>query len=277
MAMRLTKKYPDAGGYAATEFKAALSDGAGIIDDNSKNFQVTYPGGNFKSPWYSLYDGRKDVGESATMTSLMSSLNDGRQNAFGADVNGNASTTGVPYGWTRDKVDPWTTAHPDWTYVLSPDFRLQTGTVVIVSAAEVFLARAEAADRGWTNENAQTMYQNGIKASFEQWGSTAPNSYFTQADVAFSAPAGSGKNLKQIAIQRYIATYPDGLQGWCEWRRTGYPALTPAPDAVNDSKQIPRRYVYGAGEYGSNEAATKEAASRLPNGDDQDSKFWWDQ
>lgn len=278
MALRLSKRFPTASGYAATELKAALAAPGGVITMNSENFSFTYPGGNISSPWYNLYNGRKDVGESATMTTLMTSLGDNRQSVYGADVTGNPSTLGVPYGWQRSRVDPWTQSNANWAYVLKPSLRTQTGTVVIIPAAVVTLARAEAADRGWTSENAKTLYETGIRLSFAQWGVNGPtDAYLAQTGVAFTAPTGTGANLKPIAIQRYIATYPDGLQAWSLWRRTGFPELTPAPDAVNTGKLIPRRYVYASSEYSTNSEAVAAAAAALPGGDKQDSKIWWDQ
>lgn len=272
LALQLTKKFPAAGAYAAVQFNAALNDAGGYITDNADNMKVVHPGGGFKSPWYNLYDGRKDFGESDVMVGLMSSLGDGRQSAFGT------STTGVPYGRTRAFVDPWTSANPNWARILRDDLRYETGTVVILTAAETFLARAEAADRGWTSENMNTVYQAGINASFAQWGIAAPaGSYFTQSGVALANPAGTAANTKNLAIQQYIAAYPDGLRGWNIWRRTGFPVLTPAVDATNSSKQIPRRYTYGQTSYGTNTAAVTAAAAALPGGDTQDSKIWWDQ
>ncbi|MFT3825017.1 MAG: SusD/RagB family nutrient-binding outer membrane lipoprotein [Chitinophagaceae bacterium] len=271
MAMRLTKKYPNASDYAATEFKAALAGNGGIITDVSENFTASYGGDKYKSPWYSLYDGRKDIGESQTMTDLLASFGDGRQDAYGS------STQGVPYGWTRTNIENWANSNGDWSRVLAANYRTTAGSVIIISAAEVFLARAEAADRGWTTENAQNMYTSGIKASFAQWGLGTPAaSYFTQSGVAFTATPGTGANLKQIAIQRYIASYPDGNEGWAEWRRTGYPALTPAIAATNTSKLIPRRYAYHSSEYTSNTANVNAAVARLTGGDTQDAKIWWD-
>ncbi|SFD88497.1 Starch-binding associating with outer membrane [Chitinophaga sp. CF118] len=273
MALRLTKKYPAASDYAATQFKAALADAAGYITLNTENFSLTYPGDGYKSPWYSLYDGRKDVGESATMVSLLGSLNDSRQDAYGS------STTGVPYGLERSDIETWANANTGWARILAESYRPAAGgVVVLVTASQIAFARAEAADRGWTTETALTLYQDGINLSFAQWGLSAPAaSYFTQSAVAFSAAQGTGANLQQIAIQRYIATYPNGNEGWAEWRRTGYPALTPAVAATNTSKEIPRRYTYASTEYSSNSVNVTAAAARLSGGDSQDSKIWWDQ
>ncbi len=271
LAIQVSKRFPSSTGWAATEFRAALADAAGTITTNADNFVVNYPGGNFRSPWFSLYDGRKDFGESDKMVALVGSLGDARQSAFGS------STIGVPYGRVRGFVDPWCQANPNWARILSDANRPQNGSVVLVSAAETHLLRAEAADRGWTTEDMNTLYQAGIAVSHAQWGIAAPgSSYYTQSGVALASPAGTGANISRIAIQQFIAAYPDGLRGWCIWRRTGFPALTPAPDAVNASRQIPRRYTYGTTSYATNTTAVTAAASAI-GGDTQDTKVWWDQ
>ncbi|HEX6180236.1 MAG TPA: SusD/RagB family nutrient-binding outer membrane lipoprotein [Chitinophagaceae bacterium] len=287
MALRLSKRFPGAGEYAATEFKAALNDANGHISTNADNWIIVYPGGAaFRNPWYNTYDGRKDVAESKTMTDLLASLGDGRAQVFGGateDQNksnsmwDDPSTIGFPYGVKRATAEAFSSANPTWARVLRGDLREQTDQLVLIGAAELLLARAEAADRGWTTENATTLYQNGITASFQQWGLAAPAAtYFTQAGVAFGAPTGTGANLNRIAVQRWIAIYPNGLQAWSEWRRTGFPVLTPAIDAVNSSKQIPRRYTYGTGEYGTNPDNVKTAAGGIQGGDVQDGRVWWD-
>ncbi len=276
MSLRLSKKYPAATDYAATQFKAALADGAGSIASNADNFKLVYPGGNFKNPFYNMFDGRRDYGESETMTSLLSSLgNDARQSVFGATVSGAASSKGVPYGRSRTFVDPWCGANPDYAYVLVPTWRAETSPIFIVKAASVLLARAEAADKGWTTESTATLYTNGINASFEQWGLALPAAtYFANVNVALGA---AGTNLTQIAKQQYVAYYPDGIQGWANWRRTGIPALTPAPDGTNVPKVIPRRFMYGSSDYSLAKTGVTAAIARLTGGDKMDSKVWWDQ
>lgn len=284
MALRLSERFPGANDYAATEFKAALNDPAGYIASNADNFTLDYPGGNFRNAWYEVYNGRKDFAESNTMVNLLGNFGDQRQNVFGganelpspAPGWNQTSSKGVPYGRTRTVTEAFTAANPDWARILRGDFREEGDPVVIIGAAHVTLARAEAADYGWTTENAANLLMQGVNQSFEQWGLAAPPaSYFTQSGVVFNAPQGTGANLRQIATQRFIAHYPDGLQGWSIWRKTGFPTLTPAPDAVNSSKQIPRRYVYGQNEYATNKDQTDAAAAAI-GGDTQDTRVWWD-
>lgn len=279
MALNLSKQYPEASGYAATQFNSALSNEAGSISDNTDNFKLVYPGdGIFNNPYYSMYAfGQRMDGESETMTSLLTDTigNDARQAVFGADASGAPSTVGVPYGRESSYIQAWCQTHPDYCYVFAPAYRTEASPAYIIMAANVLLARAEAADRGWTNENASELYQAGVTASFTQWDLEPPDAgYFLKSAVALG-PAGS--NLRQIATQQYIAYFPNGLQGWNTWRRTGRPVLYPAPDAVNKPPVIPRRFMYGAIDYILNPEGIAAAIERLgPNGDKNDSRVWWD-
>jgi len=284
MALQLSKLYPNAGDYAATEFASAMSASGGIIMDNADNFKIDYPGDNSstKNPVYSAYDGRKDYGESKTMTDLLTSLSDNRINVYGGITESSTdqidvpSDNGFPYGLTRDDATAFSNNNADWARVLIGKFRQASSSYNIVTAAEINLAIAEAIDRGWVSGNAGAYYKTGILASFAQWSLPEPAAaYFSQASVALAGTVGSAANIKQIATQRYIATYPDGLQGWNLWRRTGFPSLTPAANAINSSGEIPRRFQYGVTEYSSNQANTEAAAAAI-GGDNQDTHVWWD-
>jgi hypothetical protein len=282
MAIQLSKKFPAAGGYAATAFSEALNDGGGYISTNAQNMVVDFPGGNFKSNWFNLYLGRKDYAESKTMTDLMASLADARQLAFGGQIEdqtaANAAVTsniGVPYGVARATAEAFTSANPGWARILRGDFRTESSDIVVIGAAQVALARAEAAERGWTGESLSTLYNDGITLSYGQWGIAVPAGYLAANAVGAVGTAG---NVEKISIQRYIASYPNGLQGWNIWRKSGFPTLTPAPNATNTSGQIPRRYTYSSGEYTSNGTSVNAAVALLPGAaDSQDAKIWWDQ
>lgn len=282
MSLRLSKVYPGPTDYAATQFKAALADPAGSIATNADNFTVVYPGGAaYRNPWYNTYDGRKDFAESKTMTDMLTSLGDNRITVFGgateAAGNPTPSSIGFPYGRTKTVSEAFASANPTWARILRGDLREQNDPLVVVSASSVLLARAEAAARGWTTEDMVAQYKAGVNASYEQWGLAAPAAtYFDKTDVKVDASQPLATNLKNIAVQQWIAYYPNGLQAWANWRRTGYPVLVPAPDAVNTGKQIPRRYTYPTSAYGLNAANVKEAAARMAGGDTQDSRIWWD-
>lgn len=282
MALQLSKKYPGASEYAATQFKLALNDANGYITTNAQNFKIV-PAAGFKSNYWSTYDGRKDLAQSKTMTDLLGTTlgNDLRQNAFGgaSEVSGTTSSSnlGVPYGVARSAATAFTDANLTWARVLRGDLRTELSPVYVITAAQVALARAEAANLGWTSENLTATYNQGITLSHEQWGVGNPSSaYLSQANVVLGA-VGATNNARNIAVQRYVASYPDGLQGWNIWRKTGFPVLTPAPAATNTSKQIPRRYTYSTSEYTSNKANVTAAVARLTGGDNQDSRVWWDQ
>ncbi|MDO3628396.1 SusD/RagB family nutrient-binding outer membrane lipoprotein [Mucilaginibacter sp. BT774] len=287
VAIQLSKKVPGASDYAAAAFNAALA--AGGITTNAENMAISYPGSAFKDPWWNLYNGRTDYAESKVVTDLTAGFSDGRTVPFGGDytdpgqVTGGTVTSaiGIPPGLSRSDVTAFTTANPKWALVMRADKRTETSTVVIISAAEVFLARAEAADIGWTSETFASTYNVGIALSFDQWGLAAPAaSYYTQNGVLLTAAPGTGGNEQPISIQRYLASYPDGHMAWDIWRKTGYPTLSPAPGATNPSGQIVRRFTYATSENQTNGANVKAAIARetgpAAGTDSQDNRVWWD-
>lgn len=268
MALRLSKKYPGTSEYAATEFRAALA--SGVIDANADNCALAYPGGTFRNPYFETHLNARDLGECKTIADALINLGDARQTAFGS------SNVGVPYGWSEGNINTWREANPTWSRIFSDNYRTETYATTIMNAGEVFLARAEAADRGWTTESTSAMFQAGVNASYTRWGLAAPAaSYFAQTANVLGA---AGTNLKPIATQRWIATFPNGIQGWSEWRRTGFPVLTPAASPLSSSHtQIPNRYTYATDEYTLNPAGVAAANARLTGGDVQEAKIWWHQ
>jgi hypothetical protein len=288
VAIQLSAKVPGASDYAATAFKAADVPGS-FIETNAQNFTLAYPGSAFKDPWWNLYNGRTDFAESKVVTDLTASLGDGRTVPFGGDytdpgqVTGGTITSaiGIPPGLSRADVTAFTTANPKWALVMRADKRTETSSVVIISAAEVALARAEAANLGWTTTDPLVAtYQQGIALSFQQWGLAAPAaSYYTQPGV--NVTVGGANNIKNISIQRYLASYPDGHAAWDIWRKSGYPILTGAPGATNPSKKIVRRFTYATSELQTNGVNVKAAIAREafglnPGVDSQDNRVWWD-
>jgi hypothetical protein len=280
MALQLSKKYPGATDYAATEFKLAIADG--VIEAAANNVKLSYPGGANKNPFWSNFDGARDNGESTTIYSLLNGLSDGRQAAVGT------STVAVPFGLKEASINAFIKANPTWSHMFGPvasptgsPLRLDNSPVYILKASQLFLARAEAAVRGWTSENKNTMMVAGVNASFGEMAvALPPASYFTQPALVLD---GGANDLKKVCEQEWIAAFPDGKAAWNLYRRTGFPVLTPAPDPLNAAHtSIPRRYTYSptgaTSEYSLNPVQVAAAVAKLsPATDQPESKIWWDQ
>lgn len=270
MALRISKVDPTTG---KTQFLDALASTGGVIDANEDNTALTYPGGAYKNPWFSLYDGRKDYAVSDVFTNIMITNQDARINAM-AQPNSKGEIVSFPYGLTRDDAITYANGHADYSFIFEQSLRLATSTNQILTASHAYLARAEAAQLGWTTENAANMYSKGIEMSWKQWGvfdQAKFNTFISSDNVSLATSA-----LTKIQLQRYVAFYPNGHMGWSEWRRTGVPALVATSKATNASKAIPRRYVYGANEATLNGTNFNAAVGRLSGGNTQDAKIWWD-
>ncbi len=296
MAMRLTNKYPNAGDKAAVQFAEAYNNAAGYISTNADNFALKFPGGNFKNTWYLVYEARDDFSESKTMTDVMGSLGDARQAGFGTNA------VGFPYGLTRDlAVQFGNSVGNGHSRVLAASKRTESSPIVIINAASALLAKAEAIERGWvagTTADAQVAYEAAIGASHAEWGVTVSAGYLSGA-ANYSAGAGVATNigagaapfdnfraasnnvqdaitttkLQRIALQRWVANYPNGHEGWAEQRRTGVPNLKTTRFATG---KFVTRYTYGVQDYSVNNDNTKAAAALITGGDVQDAKVWWD-
>ena len=177
-----------------------------------------------------------------------------------------------------------------------------------MSGAESFFLRAEHALRAGETAEARKMYEAGIKKSFELRGVslgnylsttstvggfsdpvTAGNSYgsnLTDVSVAWSSQSSFEGHLEQIITQKYIAGFPEGMEAWAEFRRTGFPKVIPtltnnSGGTIDTDKQI-RRLIYPASEFQANNAAVTEAVTLLDSeaksgaGDNGGTQLWWD-
>lgn len=265
LALRISKINATLG---KTEFAAAIT--AGVIENNADNFTIIYPGGNYRNPVNNYYviTQRFDYAVSKTITDKLTTLVDPRISKFGH------TSKGFPYGLSRDDAIAWSDLNADYANLLAYTATPQTFPFHVISAGQVWLARAEASKLGWTSDVAVTAYNTGITASMEQWGITGTEitTYLAQPSVMLNGT----NDLQKIGDQRWLAHYPDGNQGWAEWRRTGFPILTPAPGT---GKQIPRRMPYGPNDPLYNPTNWEAAATGYTVGgikDSQDARMWWD-
>lgn len=141
--------------------------------------------------------------------------------------------------------------------------------VLILPYAELQFILSELAFKGIITGSAQTYYENGVKASIEQWGSVMPSNYFANQKVAYNG------TLERIMLQKYVGLFFVDHQQWYEQRRTGFPVLPNNGGLLNDGK-MPQRMPYPTTTKIQN-YDNYVTASQQMGGDNINTKMWWNQ
>lgn len=185
-----------------------------------------------------------------TFTSLLSALNDPRKDFYYKKKFGLANLEN--------------------SYFTSPN-----SPVFMITYHELKFIEAEARLRLDENDPlAQTVLRDAIRASLTKiCGDAVPQATIDSYVDANAILTGDFENkLKTIIRQKYIAMFAS-IESWTDYRRTGYPTLTPNPNGDNPQNpggEIPRRLAYPQTErlYNKN--------FPTPNPTLQD-RFWWDE
>jgi len=146
---------------------------------------------------------------------------------------------------------------------------------IFMTYAEVELLLAEAALKGWHDGDATTHYNNGVRASMQQWTIFDESFVVTDDEVdAYLAANPFDGTEKMIGEQHWVANFLQWYEAYSNWRRTGYPELTPTNYPGNVSGgQIFRRIRYNTAELANN-SENLQAGGTLP--DDPMTRVWWD-
>ncbi|OQP44492.1 hypothetical protein A4H97_08940 [Niastella yeongjuensis] len=156
--------------------------------------------------------------------------------------------------------------------------------VFLITAAQTNLLLAEARFRGWiTSGSAAQYFSDGIKAHMDQMASYDANSAIaaTARDTYITAnPLTAGTELEQINTQYWIASFLNGPEAFANFRRSGFPALTPNPYGQPNNPDVPngtfiRRLTYPTSELSVNTENVNEAIGRQ-GPDKLSTRVWWD-
>lgn len=149
----------------------------------------------------------------------------------------------------------------------------------LVTYAQTQLLLAEAAHRNWTGGSAADYYAAGIRAHMEQMALHDANSAIAEdAIVAYLAahPFDAGNALELINTQYWVASFLDGPEAFANFRRSGYPILTPNPFPGKDiSGDFIRRLTYPDSEISVNSDNVQAAIGRQ-GPDNLETRVWWD-
>lgn len=181
-------------------------------------------------------------------------------------------------------------------------------------ASEVLFLKAEACLYGLTEGGAlkaQNYYEDGIRKSFEENQVNGAEEYLNKTSLPaeivaeslphyqeYSSPWLKGntspkwddyqmdgdhkeEQLQKIITQKYLALYPNAVEAWTEYRRTGYPFIAKpadksAPQRIGASNDCyaPERFKFAPSEYSAN--PNMQEVPTLLGGEDQGAtKLWW--
>lgn len=265
---------------AAAEFADAVGHAGGLIETMADEAWYVFDVDNgFLNPWEWMRPA--DYGVTEQVISSLRGTGDNKVTSnTTADARlgfivGTDTLDGLPYGYLDYGSG---TPAPVNTVLLAAGTSLP-----LMTAGYTYLNRAEGAARGWSSEVVDDMITAGIEASFARFNSMYSASGHDAGDgVAYAAArvadAGTvaGGALQVIGEEKWVALYPLGYDAWSEWRRTGYPDLQPAPDAINDGN-IPTRYNYPSEESTLNETNYSAGVSGLSPAEDKNTAtVWWD-
>ncbi|KQS31187.1 SusD/RagB family nutrient-binding outer membrane lipoprotein [Dyadobacter sp. Leaf189] len=210
-----------------------------------------------------IQGGRTDWNISKTLADKMNELGDTRITVYA-----NPNKDGIYQGHPNGLPDAIATNYLSTSATIGKAFTDAAAPEVIMTLAELKFILAEAAVDGDITANAQTLYEEGITASFAQYGLTPPAGYFAKAGAA---------SKEKILEQKWISLFGQGVEAWIEWRRTGLPVF-PAPDpraVLNNNGVLPTRFNYPASEYSLNQKSVSDGVNLNGGADDMKTKLWW--
>lgn len=293
---------------AKTEAEAANADGT-LTDSPGDDAYVKrsetgqdYNGLSVMSDW-------NEFRMSAAMESVLKGYSDPRMPVYFLPAQSTGTYEGHRNGLTSTQLTqavnlPAANSHVGARWA-SPSFGGNASYLAtpqnVMATAEAYFLRAEGALLNWNmGGTAQSLYEAGITNSLKQWGITdpaviaayinststpvAPNDFLNSPPVT-NIPVKWGATIdvqrEQIALQKWLAMFPDGMEAWADYRRSRYLKLYPVansdnPDITNTSTQWLRRIPFLLSEKQNNGAEVDKAVNLLGGPDKVTTPLWWD-
>jgi len=248
----------------------ALVSAGNLFSSNADEAKLVYLGSDpSANPLYETIDfgGRAEWKINSEMVDRLAAANDPRLAVY-AGKNDAGIYRGKPSGFSDVPSDDYnyTNVSPLGAFYLRPEL-----PGFFMSYPELQFLMAEAVTKGYISGDANALYLNGITASMEFNEVSGPAIASFLNEKALNTGSTSAA-LAQIGEQNWIALFAQGVESWNEWRRTGYPALTPAFQA--DLSEIPSRYNYPTIESSLNTTNYNEAVA-AQGADNLTTHVWW--
>jgi hypothetical protein len=146
--------------------------------------------------------------------------------------------------------------------------------------AEVEFMLAEAAERwGLAGGDPEPHYNTGVRAAMKMLEIYGSEAVIDEADISaylLANPFDPTNAIEQINTQYWAATFLNDYESFSNWRRSGFPALTPVNYPGNATNgTIPRRMTWDESEK-INNTTHYNAAIIVQGADLLTTRIWWD-
>ncbi len=247
-ANRLSKS--DASGSATT----ALTFLQGVTSFG--DLQAVYgPATNENNQWFQFETQRANYLKAGKfMVDMLKANNDPRLPFYVA-----LNASGLLVGASADSDSPDTQAS-----AVGPFIAGATSPIPLVTYAEALFIKAEANFRLNNKAQAATAYDSAVYVSIRMVTGSNPSPAFV---TNFASETSATITLQKIMVQKYLALFTN-VEAWADWRRTGFPVLTPNPHGAGGGTSIPRRFptVQDERTYNPNSIVVSDIFARV----------WWD-
>lgn len=297
MAIRISEIEPD---YAKTKGEEAVL--GGVLESTGDSSYDTTNGG-INENGYTIVSGWDEVRANACLVSYMNGYNDPRRSAY---FTAQTQTSAGGYVGVRSGSAeiPEPTEYSNYSKLFITTNKVLPQSVMY--AAESAFLRAEGALKKWNmGGDVKTFYERGIRLSFDEFDASGVDAYLADAKsvpgnyvddlkaghtgnnytnqssitIKWNESASDAEKLERVLTQKWIACYPDPMNGWADFRRTGYPRIFPATKSMNadcNTTRGQRRLRFALSERNNNTANTEAAVGMLSNGKDSNgTDLWW--
>ena len=223
-------------------YSEALNHLGNAFTSNSGNMYYSYGSGdvNNANPLYLFMQDRGDIRVSFQITDLLTTLGDPRLPMFATpisdtmEVNGDTylpgSYVGAPAGQPLDNA-----SSP------GPGIASSNSKTPFITYAELAFIKSEALVQTGDFNGARQALKDGLEASLNEYGVFDQGWFDMMSSEIDMYP--DDELLGAIMVHKWIAMMYNS-ESFVDWRRTGFPTLTPNPDAA--TQEMPRRFPYAS-------------------------------
>ncbi|UYZ63266.1 SusD/RagB family nutrient-binding outer membrane lipoprotein [Hymenobacter weizhouensis] len=238
--------YPKLSSQATTRINALLSSNALLMRNVGDNFQMRFEATSGRQNPIDQFENRRQSTffPSTTLVNLMNSTNDPRRPTYFTLAPSSTQYIGVQNGTGVVQAVNFSRMNTYLRGALTGTAYAGDAPIRMFTYAEYQFILAEHNLRTGNAPVARTFFENGIRASMEMAGVAAADvtTYVTARSAAFAAATAQADALRLIIEEKFVANYGVAMEPWSDWRRTGFPALSLASNAV--LARIPRILPY---------------------------------